>query len=332
MENINQSMHSSRPGSGRKLHKNSDIFQSSATTQKSALNDQDQKAADRFIMSASRVISLYIMNRGSDAAFLFCRGLREVSEREGEDLPSGPRDESWQILEIVKMASLDCTTIFGGERCAGPVPDPPMDEENRDIFNTSGGSPLTTQSSFGGLAMKGLQMDVERMFTEKFPTYPHPSRTAEFTRTAVVTSVMQVAFSAILEKARSCTFTTAGYKQLQVDIAILRHFLPHYVKDDFLKEGNNLRTALDNRLNDVMACAGERCKDLECVGQTKFYDPVTDTTTTLHSFVRNFLAIDDNTADGHNVFDDGDDQQKWPSKDKILPRIIIEDIVEGQRL
>ena len=319
MENINQSINSSESGGGRKMHKNTDIFQSSSSTQKASLSEEDASAAYRFLLSASRTLSLYAMNSGSDAALLFCRGLVGVSELDGgEALPEGPRQEAWRVLEIAKRVSLDCATVFGGEKRAGPVPDAPGDDQ--DVFNTGAAS-----SPSKGKPIKGLQLDVERMFTEKFPTYPHPSRPAEFTRSAVVTTTLQVAFNGMVEKTRTCTFTAAGYRQLQVDVAILRHFLPHYVKDDILGEGKNSETALENMLNDVLTNAGERCKDVGCVGQTKFYDPVTDTTTTLQSFVRAFMAIDDdNDNENKNVFGESEEGEA-ATEPKILPRFIIED-------
>ena len=60
-------------------------------------------------------------------------------------------------------------------------------------------------------------------------------------------------------------------------------------KDDFLGEGSNSLTTLDNMLNDSVKTAGCRCKDLECVGQDRYFDPVTGVTTTVRSILRKFM-------------------------------------------
>jgi hypothetical protein len=287
MENINQSINTDSSGS-RKHNRNSDIFaSSSSSTRAKALNEQDSKAADRFVLAASRVLTLYSMNRGSDAAMLACRGLHEVASQEGENLPDSPRSAVVDMLHVVKMTSIDCANVFGGERQAGPVPDPPEDE--LDPFNTSLSSYRSKSLSSGLSSVKGLSLDVERMFTLKVPTFPHPSHILAFSRNTVVFVVLKIALNAILELVRTCTFNTKGYMQLQVDVLFIRFLLPHYVKDDVLAEGSNWCSILDNVLNDVMQNAGERCNDVECLGQDKFYDPTTGESMTLQSIVRDFM-------------------------------------------
>ena len=297
MENINQSISTDSSGS-RKHNRNSDIFASSGPSSRAkGLNEQDAKASDRFLLAASRVLTLYSMNRGSEAALFACRELHVIASHEGEDLPESPRSSILDMLSVVKMTSIDCANVFGGEAQAGPVPDAPADD--LDALDT-GHSGFSSRSITAGLAsVKGLSLDVERMFTLKVPTFPHPSHIVTFSRNAVVFVVLKIAFDAIKEQARACTFNTKGYRQLQVDVLLLRYLLPHYVKDEALGEGAHYLTILDNVLNDIMQNAGERCNDVECLGQDSFYNPTSGEWTTLKSIIRNFMS-DEGIEDGQN--------------------------------
>ena len=281
MENINQSISSSQGGGGRR-HKSSDLFHSKST--KSILCADDTKVCERFKLAASRALGYYALNRGFDAAIIVCAGFVAMATADVDELPKAPRECIWQALEIVKLTCLDCSNIFGGESYFEPLYD--VHEDKSEILNT-GASLLSGRYLSGHI--KGLQLDVERMFMEKKPTFPRPSQLLEFTRSAIVTIVLSVAFNSWTELTRSCTFTGNGYRQLQVDVAFLKHMLSHYVKDDFLGEGSNSLTTLDNMLNDSVKTAGCRCKDLECVGQDRYFDPVTGVTTTVRSILRKFM-------------------------------------------
>jgi hypothetical protein len=299
MENINQSISTDNSGS-RKYNRNSDIFASNGPSSRvKGLNEQDSKASDRFVLAASRVLTLYSMHRGSTAASFACHELHDVACLEGEELPESPRSAIIDMLSVVKVTSIDCANVFGGEPQAGPVPDPP--EDGLDALDT-GNSGYSTRSIASGLvSVKGLSLDVERMFTLKVPTFPHPSTIATFSRNAVVFVLLKIAFNALKELARACTFNTKGYRQLQVDVLFLRHLLPHYVKDEIIGEGANYLTILDNVLNEVMQNAGERCYDVACLGQESFYNPTTGEWTTLQSIIRNFrveVGIDDDQNGG----------------------------------
>lgn len=299
MENINQSISTDNSGS-RKYNRNSDIFASNGPSSRlKGLNEQDSKASDRFLLAASRVLTLYSMHRGSTAASFACHEMHDVARLEGDDLPESPRSAIIDMLSVVKLTSIDCANVFGGEPQAGPVPDPP--EDDLDALDT-GTSAYSSRSITSGLAsVKGLSLDVERMFTLKVPTFPHPSTIATFSRNAVVFVLLKIAFNALKEQTRACTFNTKGYRQLQVDVLLLRHLLPHYVKDETIGEGANYLTMLDNVLNDIMQNAGERCNDVECLGQESFYNPTNGEWTTVQSIIRNFrveVGIDDDQNEG----------------------------------
>ena len=92
----------------------------------------------------------------------------------------------------------------------------------------------------------------------------------ESSRNAVVAIVLKVAFKAMIEHSRFATFTSFGYRQLQIDCAFLRQMALHYVKDETMADGTNGCTNLYNLLNDVMLNVGERCSSKEIVGVHPF--------------------------------------------------------------
>lgn len=280
MENINLSISSSQ-GGGRR-HKSSELFHSRSS--KAVLTDEDKKVCERFRLAASRALGHYAINRGFDAAMLVCTGFVDMAAQDGDELPKAPRESNWRALEIVKLACIDCSNVFGGESFSESVQDVPDDEPE---FLNTGALSSSGRRQIGHI--KGLQLDVERLFADKKPTFPHPSQFLEFTRSAVVTIILNIAVHSLLELTRSCTFTASGYRQLQVDVAFLKHMLSHYVKDDFLGEGSTSLTALDNMLNESMKTAGNRCKDFDIVGQDRYYDPVTGVTLTVRSILRKFM-------------------------------------------
>lgn len=216
------------------------------------LSDKEKKTSERFRLAASRILTLYATNRGSEAASILCAGFAHLSEKRNK-FPVAPRMETWHVLEIVKLTSYDCAEIFGGSKRAAP------------ILELDVNKPVVVQSGRLKSKSTGLQLDVERMFQEKVSIYPHPSQFVDFTRNAVVTSVFKVTFKALFEQMRQYCFSTVAYQQLQVDIEFFQHMIPHYVKDDFLAEGANSCSLLSNMLTDTLNGAGERCLDIEFV-------------------------------------------------------------------
>jgi hypothetical protein len=284
MDNIQNSITSSMEGD-KKAHKSSHLFSlSEETSTRGSFVDKEKAISDRFHLAASRVLALYALNRGSNAGFFACETLYDMACDDGGEIPTCPRSGISLLLESVKLASLDCAHVFGGEKRANPVPDFPDDD---DDFYPSHKSLMSARLG----SVKGLQLDVERMFSEKVPTYPHPSSVLDFTREAVVTVVMRVAFKVMEEQARACTFSARGYRQLQVDVALLRHMIPHYIKEDFDFEGTNACGMIENILNDVMTAAGERCVDEECIGCEEFRDDSNGTTKTPLDIVRSFMMM-----------------------------------------
>jgi hypothetical protein len=269
MENINQSV-SMHSGQGKKA-KSSGLFPMGSTSSKSkGSSDIDTATSDRFRLAASRVLTLYASNRGADVAAIICSGFLDMARQDGDEAPQGPRAAAWQALEVAKLTAIDCSAVLGGPKRAGPVPQ--FNEESViPRHHPSSLSSALLGSGHQFAAIKGLQMDVERMFKEKVTIYPNPYKVIDFSRNAVVTILFKVMVRAMLEHVRMCSFTSMGYRQLLVDIEFLRHMLPHYIGNDYSDDGSNAITILNNLLNDVMNNAGDRCYSLQCVEDESFY-------------------------------------------------------------
>ena len=267
-ENMSQSIASSVAEDNKAVIKANSFFgecpaPSSRTNSKTDV-DTDNLIKRRFLAAASRILQLYAMERGAQAADAACADIYTVATTQADDLPSGPSDSALSILETAKVASIECANIFGGDRMANPVapfPDADTDAIGMSHIKARSGSP-----------MKGLQLDVERMFIESVEVFPHSMHMMEFTRNAVVATVLKVAFKSMIEQSRFCSFTPHGYKQMQVDCAFLRHMVLHYVADDKMADGTNGCKSLYNLLSDVMLNVGDRCSERECVGQEEYYD------------------------------------------------------------
>ena len=267
-ENMSQSIASSVAEDNKAVIKANSFFgegpaPSSRTNSKTDV-DTDNLIKRRFLAAASRILQLYAMERGAQAANAACADLYTMATIQSDDLPSGPSDSALNILETAKVASIECANIFGGDRMANPIapfPDADTDAIGMSHIKARSGSP-----------MKGLQLDVERMFIESVEIFPHSMHMMEFTRNAVVATVLKVAFKSMIEQSRFCSFTPYGYKQMQVDCAFLRHMVLHYVADDKMADGTNGCKSLYNLLSDVMLNVGDRCSERECVGQEEYYD------------------------------------------------------------
>jgi hypothetical protein len=273
MENIYQSIATH----GGEKRKSKSLFPTEAASSKPKSGDSANPTSERFRLAASRVLGLYAMNRGSDAANLLCSGLLELAQST-EEVLDGPRAAAWQVLELVKLTSYDCADLFGGSKRAGPVP-----EILEDEFLS-----YTSQKSSN---RSGLTFDVERMFAEKVVVYPHPSEFSEFTRNSVVTVVFKVALKAMVEYSRLCKFSSAGYRKLMVDVEFMKFLVPHFVRDEFMTEGSNALAVLIRLLDDVIQTARERCSDKDGI------DNVGDSLVNqARSVVREFMT--DNGPDG----------------------------------
>jgi hypothetical protein len=258
MENISQSI-ATHGGGGNKQRNKSGGGLFSGQKGHSA-----NPTSERFRLAASRVLSLYAMNRGNEAAQILCSTLRNLSSNSKEPQASassssdaaeneyleGPRAEAWQVLEIVKATSQDCADLFGGARRAGPVPDTLEDEY---------ASLTMAMAQKQSASRSGLVFDVERMFAEKVVVYPHPSDISEFQRNPVVALVLKVAFKALGETVRLVQCSVPGYRQLLIDVEFFKWLIPHYVKDEFLADGSKAHTALMSLLTDAINTTKDRC-------------------------------------------------------------------------
>jgi vacuolar protein sorting-associated protein 51 len=209
--------------------------------------ENSNPTSDRFRLAASRVLNLYAMNQGCEAAEKICSILSGLSK---EDIPdaTGPSPNVCSLLSSIKRTCLECADLFGGPKSGGPVPECLEDE-----FTS------LTMSRQHQLRSAGLAFDVERMFAEKIVVYPHAFEYAEFSRNAIVFLVFKVALKELLENSHYVRFSVPGYRQFLLDMEFLKFLLPHYVKDEALADGSNPQTILESLLSDVCACANERC-------------------------------------------------------------------------
>lgn len=292
---LNQSIQSAMEEESRVAESANNLFASSLNPYRKGkdLLDAEMVLAQRFKLAASRSLAMYIMNRSAHAASELCKEMGEMSDtRDPYAIPSCPREECLNVLEIVKAACEDCISIVGGDLFSAPVAPFPEDQEYGDVF----GSRMTQHSDKA--SSRGLQLDVERMFIDKTQVYWQSTDEVEFTRNNVVSGILRVALSAFLECVRSSVFSSLGYRQMKVDAILIRYLLPHYVNDVFGTPEANACTSLFNILDDVMLKAGQRCVDPEVVGDDDYYDAEKDEIVTPYFLVRQFLMPDEQEEEG----------------------------------
>ena len=225
--------------------------------------DSDQLVSTRFRIAASRSLEIYARTKGHEAASSACHDAFESCSIQSEFFPHGPSDAAMKILEVAKRICVDCSAAFGGNAMASALPD--FSNDYRQDMTMTGSLSGSRMTGGGNGAIKGLSLDVARMFIQKVQIYAHPLDMANFTRDGVVSSMLKVACKAWIEQIRQCTFTAFAYRQIQVDIEFLKYLLPHYVGEDSIE-------SVQTMLSDVVLNVGERCKDIECVGVAEYYD------------------------------------------------------------
>jgi vacuolar protein sorting-associated protein 51 len=203
--------------------------------------------SDRFRLAASRVLNLYAIDQGCEAAAVLCSILPGLSKK---SIPNGtePSPNACSLLASIKRTCTECADLFGGPKSGGPIP-----ESLEDAYTS------LTMSRQHQLRSAGLAFDVERMFAEKIVVYPPSFEYAEFSRNAVVFLVFKVTLKELLENSRNVRFSVPGYRQFLIDTEFLKFLLPHYVKDEALPDGSNRHTMLETLLSDTCTCAKERC-------------------------------------------------------------------------
>ncbi len=258
--NMNQSI-SSAMQDDTKLSSKKELFQTPSEGDPSSI-DSDGLVSTRFRLAASRALTLYATMKGYEAVSGFCRDIWDSCSIQSEFFPHGPNEVAWKALEVAKCVSIDCAAAFGGDVRAGPIPSFSDDNSN---YMQGGMHGMGGGARHG--AMKGLSLDVARMFTQKVQVYPHHLEIIDFSRNAVVALILKIGFKSWIEQIRLCTFSGFAYRQLQVDVEFLKILLPHYIEEESAS-----MEELQAVLSDVVLNAGERCEDIECVGVTEYYD------------------------------------------------------------
>lgn len=196
---------------------------------------------------------LYANNAGADAASIICKDLPDLAMKSDDDIPTNPSSSTLAVLSVAKKTAIECANIFGGSKRGGPVP-----EWDNSMISLAG-------RSTGLMSRKtGLQLDVERMFKETVTIYPHPSEIMEASRNAVMFLFFKIVFRALFENARLYTFSSGGYRQIQVDAVFLKHIVPHYLSSEYTENGTNCCSALLSLLSDVLEVVDDRCADESC--------------------------------------------------------------------
>lgn len=273
MENISQSIATHSGEKQRKSKTLEGLALGSGEGEAAQAPEDTTSTSRRFRLAASRALCIYATDRGTEAANIFGNDLYQLAN---EDVTVvAPRDAAWKVLELAKETSIECANLFGTAKRAGPVPDTLQDE----IGNYTSSRPG---------ARSGLVFDVERMFAEKVIAYPHPSETIDFTRNAVMTIFMKVAFKGVAENVRLTRFSSHGFRQLKVDVEFLQFLVPHYIKDELSLEGSNAQASVLKVLGDLISAAGERCIDQDFVAEGG-----DDFINECRAVVREFMASND---------------------------------------
>lgn len=255
--------------------------------------DVEHILSKRFQLAASRALSMYILDRGSHAASHLCSDMLQFSDaRDPYAIPTRPREDVLRVFDIVKTSCEDLISVVGGDLFAVALPSFPDEIDYANVF----GQRLT--GGDGGGTTSGLKMDVERMFIENVQVYPHAFDELEFTRNSIVSGILRVALSALVQCVRSSVFSSLGLRQMKVDAVLLRYLVPHYVKDVYGTPEANACTGVCNAIDDVMLNAGQRCVDPEVIGDDEYYDAEKDEIVTPFQLVQQFLFNSDDEDKG----------------------------------
>jgi hypothetical protein len=244
-ENLEQSI-STHLGGGKR--KSRSLFPSGESSLIQTAGGESNAITRRFELARSSVLVLYACNRGAEAANIACSGLVQVAPTPESTSPERPSEFTWKSLEIAKRTSLEFAAVFGGSKRGGPVAE--VDDGRLPGMLSA----LTNRKS-------GIYLDVERMFKEKVPIYPHPSETLEASRNAVVFLLFKTTFRAMTEHARLLRFSPTAYCQLSIDTEFFKHMVSHYISVHWSPSGSSACTALLNLLDDFMDIVGDRCLD-----------------------------------------------------------------------
>lgn len=225
----------------------------------------EDNVSKRFKLAASRIFALYAQQRGASAALILTSGLDQL-EPDAEDASKNckaPRDNTWKMLEQVKVLALECARIFDNPSRACPV----SDMDDGPLMSGMGGLSATVGIGFtasAGSIGSSLRLDVEKIFKEKLVIHLHPLKCMEFSRNAVLFLMLKEAFRDWFESIRMRSFSRFGYMQLMVDVEFLKHMLPHYIDDSYQVEGNHACSSLTTLLSDLLATVCDNCIDDSC--------------------------------------------------------------------
>ena len=203
---------------------------------------ESTRVAARFQKASRCALSLYSSNLGAQAALTVSEEY-QMPWVNSNGISYAPNSYACRILQISKLACRDCANVLGFDPLASEARSFPEKSVSNLIYNR--------KSGFVGNA-RGLQLDVERMFTEKAAIYSE----VECSRDSIAAAIFRISLRAMIECSRLIVFSKYGYRSVQIDVELLRHMIPHYV-------GSEDAEKLFNLLDDVLFNASERCLDQE---------------------------------------------------------------------
>ena len=282
-------------GGGKKKSVTSqrDLFPSSqegtistaSITRKNGNSSSHLLISKRFQVAGSRIFSILIMNTAFEASH---RLLSTVNSESAELDGQRPSDNVLAVVQYAKSLSLQCATLFGGTKRAGPVPI--WDET---IFNS--GSMISAAGMLSN-RKSGLYLDVERMFKEKVTIYSHPSDVLEYSRDTALFIYFKIVLRSWYENIReyaSTTFSSNEYMQMQIDIIFIKYIIPHYLSNDYHdhnNNGTNGRTALTTLMNDVLEAVDDRHQSADHKNNHTYGRDNDDIQRNARNIVRSFMV------------------------------------------
>eukprot|EP00984_Skeletonema_dohrnii_P025402 scaffold14566_cov158-Skeletonema_dohrnii-CCMP3373.AAC.1 len=85
--------------------------------------DVEHMLSKRFQLAASRTLSMYILDRGAQAASHLCTGMLQFADaRDPYAIPTRPREDVLRLFDIIKASCEDSISIMGGDLFASAVP------------------------------------------------------------------------------------------------------------------------------------------------------------------------------------------------------------------
>lgn len=219
-------------------------------------NEEQHEACRRFKSGVSLLFMQYVVNQAEMAALTVMQYMPDLASRGENEVSNGPSQPILDCLSMAKQLHSDISEIFEVGKRGTVIPKWKDDDSGQ----------VTTLS---GSRKTGVYLDVERMFKEHVVVYPHPSELIKLTAAAGLFLFLKIVMSSLVEYAKQHSFTSAGYKQAEIDYLFLKQLVCHYVDEKEIIGGMNCCSALRNLLKDFIDSARDRYSDNGSIGQAE---------------------------------------------------------------